>query len=67
MDRGAWQGTAHGDHYYILDGSTTKSCWVAQGSIFSILINHNGEEHEKEYTYIQMSHFAIQQKLNTAK
>ena len=52
MDRGAWQGTAHGDHYYILDGSTTKSCWVAQGSIFSILINHNGEEHEKEYTYV---------------
>ena len=27
------------------------------------IINHNGKEYEKEYKYVQLSHFAIQKKL----
>ena len=27
------------------------------------MINHNREEYEKEYTYVQLNHFAVQQKL----
>ena len=28
-----------------------------------LMINHNGKEYEKEYTYVELSHFAVQQKL----
>ena len=27
------------------------------------MINHNGKEYEKEYIYVTLNHFAIQQKL----
>ena len=27
------------------------------------VINHNGEEYEKEYIYVLLNHFAVQQKL----
>ena len=27
------------------------------------VINHNGKEYEKEYIYVKLNHFALQQKL----
>ena len=31
------------------------------------VINHNGKEYEKEYIYIKLIHFAVQQKLTQRK
>ena len=51
---GGWIGSvglADAD-YYRQDGSTTRAHCAAQGSPFSMVINHNGKEYEEDYIYI---------------
>ena len=31
------------------------------------VINHNGKEYKKEYIYVQLNHFVVQQKLTHRK
>ena len=51
-------------------GFSRQSEWVNKILLYSrgnyiqyLVINHNEKEYEKEYVYIELSHFAIQQKL----
>ena len=58
-------------NYYIENRYTTRSYCRARGTIFNILLNHNGKEYEKECIYMYMYNLnhclAVQQKLTHCK
>ena len=51
-------------YYYIIKLWINKVLWYSTGNhIQYLVINHNGNEYEKECKYAQLNHFAVQYKL----